>query len=150
MSATGRGALNSRALRGEGEAGATLIEMMVVLGILGLITAVTFPAWMSPLRRVQLYEARAALVGHLRTARADAVRGGAPVTLELAQDGGGYRWERREAVLPVGLIVGGEPRAITFFSDGASSGGVLKISGRGRSLAVEVDPASGLTEAPPG
>jgi general secretion pathway protein H len=149
MSATGSRPAGGRA-GGRPDAGATLIEMMVVLGILGLITAMTFPAWMSPLRRVQLYEARAALVGHLRTARADAVRGGGPVTLELAQDGGAYGWERSRAMLPVGVRIEGDPRAITFFSDGTSSGGALKITGRGRGLTVEVDPASGLTEAPPG
>lgn len=140
MSATG-----SRA-----DAGATLIEMLVVVGILGLVTALVFPAWTGPLRRVQLYEARAALVAHLRTARADSVRGGGPVTLELADDGQSYGWEQSRAVLPSGVGIDGQPRSITFFADGSSSGGALKVTGRGRSLAVEVDPASGLVEAPPG
>lgn len=140
MSATG-----SRA-----EAGATLIEMLVVLGILGLITGLMFPAWAGPLHRVQLYEARAALVGHLRTARADSVRRGEPVTLELADDGRAYGWGQSRAVLPPGVGIDGQPRSIRFFPDGSSTGGALKMTNGARSLAVEVDPASGLVEAPPG
>ncbi|HEX2817816.1 MAG TPA: GspH/FimT family pseudopilin [Phenylobacterium sp.] len=132
------------------DAGATLIEMLVVVGILGLVAVLVFPAWISPLQRVQLYEARAALVSHLRTARADSIRQGAQVTLELTDGGRGYGWEQRRTALPAGVVVDGEPRAITFFADGSSSGGELKVISRGRSLLVEVDSASGLTEAPPG
>ena len=132
------------------EAGATLIEMLVVLGILGLITALVFPAWTSPVRRVQLYEARAALVAHLRTARADSMRGDGSVTLELADDGRGYGWEQSRAALPSGVEIDGQPKAVTFFADGSSSGGALKVTDGRRSLTVEVDPASGLVEAPPG
>lgn len=132
------------------EAGATLIEMLVVVGILGLVTALIFPAWTSPLQRVRLYEARAALIANLRTARADSVRGGGQVTLDLAEDGRGYGWEQSTAVLPAGVGIDGDPRSISFFADGSSSGGVLKVLDRGRTLQVEVDPASGLVEAPPG
>jgi prepilin-type N-terminal cleavage/methylation domain-containing protein len=132
------------------DAGATLIEMLVVLGILGLITALAFPAWRSPLQRVQLYEARAALVSHLRTARAESIRQDAPVTFELTDGGRGYGWGQSRTALPPGVVIDAQPGAIAFFADGSSSGGVLKVSGHDRSLAVEVDPASGLTEAPPG
>jgi len=140
MSATGNRA----------EAGETLIEMLVVVGILGLITALVFPAWISPLQRVRLYEARAALIGHLRTARADSVRGGGAVTLELTDDGRGYDWEQSSAALPMGVGIDGDPRAITFFADGSSTGGALKLTGRGVALTIAVDPANGLVEAAPG
>jgi len=132
------------------EAGATLIEMLVVVGILGLVTGLVFPAWISPLRRVQLYEARSALIAHLRTARADSVRGGDSVTLELSDDGRAYGWEQSRAVLPAGVGIEGEPRAITFFADGSSSGGALRLKDAHRALTIDIDPASGLTEAPPG
>jgi general secretion pathway protein H len=132
------------------DAGTTLIEMLVVVGIVGLVAVLVFPAWSSPLQRVQLYEARAALVSHLRTARADSVRQGVQVALEVTDGGHGYGWEERQTALPAGVIIDGDPATITFFADGSSSGGELKVTGRGRSLSVEVDPASGLTEATPG
>jgi general secretion pathway protein H len=132
------------------EAGATLIEMLVVIGILGLVAGLVFPTWSSPLRRVQLYEARSALVAHLRDARADSVRSGDSVTLELSDDGRAYGWEQSRAVLPAGVGIDGEPRAIAFFADGSSSGGVLRLKDAHRALTIQIDPASGLTEAPPG
>jgi len=132
------------------QAGETLIEVLVVVGILGLITAMVFPAWISPLQRVRLYEARAALIAHLRTARADSVRGDRAVTLELADDGRGYVWEQSSAALPMGVGIDGDPRSITFFADGSSSGGALKLIGRGQVLTLAVDPTTGLVEAAPG
>jgi general secretion pathway protein H len=140
MSATGN----------QAEAGATLIEMLVVIGIMGLVTGLVFPTWSSPLRRVQLYEARSALIAHLRTARADSVRSGDSVTLELSDDGRAYGWEQSRTVLPAGVGIFGEPRVITFFADGSSSGGALHLKDARRALTIDIDPASGLTEAPPG
>ena len=143
MSATGE-----RSSVGGREAGATLIEMLVVIGILGLVTGLVFPAWMAPLHRVQLYEARAALIAHLRTARADSVRGGDTVTLGPADDGRGYGWERFHTSLPGVVAIEGDP--ITFFADGSSSGGSLKLSDPSRTLSVAVDQGTGLVAAPPG
>ena len=140
MSATGR----------RSDSGTTLIEMLVVIGILGLITGLVFPAWTSPLRRVQLYEARAALVANLRAARAASVRGGGPVTLGVTDDGRGYGWSGSRAFLPAPVAIAGEPRSITFFADGSSTGGALKLTERERTLTVEIDPASGLVAPAPG
>ncbi|THD60620.1 GspH/FimT family pseudopilin [Phenylobacterium sp.] len=146
MSATG-----SHPSAGNGpDAGATLIEMLVVVGVMGLVAVLVFPAWISPLQRIQLYEARAALVSHLRDARADSIRQGAPVRLEVTNGGRGYGWEEHRTGLPAGVVIDSDPGTIVFFADGSSSGGELKMSGRRRSLSVSVDPASGLTEAPPG
>ena len=132
MSATGR----------RGEVGATLLEMLVVVGILGMVTALVFPAWVAPLRRIQLYEARAALISNLRTARALSVRGGGPVSIEPAQDGRGYGWAVARVYTPALVSVTGDP--ITFYADGSSSGGTLKLSERERALSVTVDPVTGL------
>jgi len=140
MTATGR----------DREAGTTLIEMLVVIGVMGLIAGLVFPAWIGPLRRVALYEARASLVAHLRTVRADSVRGGTVVSLDLADDGRGYGWEQSRAGLPAGVAVDGEPRSISFFPDGSSSGGALKLTDRNRTLTIAVDPATGLVETSPG
>jgi general secretion pathway protein H len=132
MSATGR----------RGEAGATLIEMLVVIGILGMVTALVFPAWTAPVRRIQLYEARAALVANLRIARAQSVRSGEAVSLEPADDGRGYGWGGARRFLPGTVALAGDP--ITFYADGSSSGGTLKLSGRERAVTVAIDPVTGL------
>jgi general secretion pathway protein H len=141
MSATGDARPTMRRTR---EAGATLIEMLVVIGILGLVTALVFPAWSSPLRGVQLAEARASLIANLRTARAASVRGGEAVRLELTDDGRGYGWSGARVSLPAPVSVDGDPRAITFYADGSSSGGLLTLSERERAVRVAIDPATGL------
>lgn len=133
MSATGR----------RGEAGATLMEMLVVVGILGLVTALVFPAWISPLRRIQLYEARSALVSNLRLARALSVRSGEPVSFALAEDGRGYGWGTTRVYAPAPVSIVGDP--ITFYADGSSSGGGVTLVERERTVSVAVDPATGLT-----
>ncbi len=132
MSATGR----------RGEAGATLMEMLVVVGILGLVTALVFPAWISPLRRIQLYEARSALVSNLRLARALSVRSGEPVSFAPAEDGRGYGWGTTRVYAPAPVSIVGDP--ITFYADGSSSGGAVTLVERERTVSVAVDPATGL------
>jgi prepilin-type N-terminal cleavage/methylation domain-containing protein len=129
------------------EAGYTLIEMLTVMGIFGLIAAVVFPAWINPLQRAQLVEARTALVSNLRLARALAVHEDRPVHFNLANDGHAYRWERSWVMLPPTVSVDGWPRSITFFGDGSSSGGELKLIDRAWRARVAVDPATGLTAA---
>jgi general secretion pathway protein H len=129
------------------EDGATLIEMLVVLGILALITGLVFPAWTGPLQRIALFHARDGLIANLRTARAESIRHGEPVALELADDGRGYGWGLSRVTLPRMVGIAGEPRSIGFFADGSSSGGVLKITGRDGVLAVAVDPATGVAAA---
>jgi general secretion pathway protein H len=136
MSATGRR-----------DGGSTLIEMLVVIGILGLVSALIFPAWISPLRAAQLYEARSALAANLRTARALAIRGGAPVSLELTQDARGYAWGGTRAYLPAPVSITAPDGAIVFFADGSSSGGSLVLSEKQRAVSVTVDALTGLAGA---
>jgi general secretion pathway protein H len=131
------------------DVGATLIEMLVVLGILALITGLVFPAWTGPPQRIALFHARDGLIANLRTARAESIRGGVSVALELADDGRGYGWGLSRVKLPSAVAIDGEPRSIGFFADGSSSGGVLKLAGRDGVLAVAVDPATGVVAASP-
>jgi general secretion pathway protein H len=144
MSATGN----------KNQAGFTLLEMLVVVGIMGLIAALVFPAWISPVRRAQIYEARAALAANLGLARAASVRGNQTVTLELADDGSGYFWESTGAHLPAPVSIEGQPRSVTFYADGSSTGGALTLKEKERAVTVTVDPATGLvrdlTQAAPG
>jgi general secretion pathway protein H len=130
------------------EAGYTLIEMLVVMGIFGLISAMVFPAWMNPLQRAQLVEAQTALVSNLRLARALALHEDRVVHFDLSDDGRAYRWERSWVPMPPTVHVDGRPRSITFFSDGSSSGGQLKLVDRAWQVRVAIDPVTGLTGGP--
>ena len=129
------------------DAGATLLEMLVVLGILGLITGLVFPGVVHPLQRMSQLEARAALAANLRLARAEAARRGHAVVVDLAGDGGGYGWDGALVRLPASLRVDGQSRSIRFFADGSSSGGRLVIRSAARADAVEVSPLGVVTAA---
>src|SRR6202008_694816 len=113
----------------------------------GLVTALVFPAWTSPLRHAQLDEARAALVANLRIARAGAVRGGEPVSLALSDDGRGYGWGAKRVFLPAAVGVAGDPGEVVFFADGSSTGGAFRLFEAKRAVRVDVDAATRLAEA---
>jgi len=139
MSATGRAGIS------EGESGQTLLEMLVVIGILGLVAGLMFPAMVGSLRRAEFDRSRSALVGDLRRARAVAVRGGMPVSLSLSDDGRGYSWNGVAVVLPLRERIGGDP-SVVFYGDGSSSGGSLAIASATRRGVVRVD-AAGIAVA---
>jgi general secretion pathway protein H len=130
-----------------GESGATLLEMLVVLGVLGLITGLVFPSVIHPLQRMTQLQARAALAANLRLARAEAARRGRAVVVDLAGDGGGYGWDSGAVRLPAALRIDGQTRSIRFFADGSSSGGRFWIRDVARAEAVEVDPLGVVTTA---
>jgi general secretion pathway protein H len=121
--------------------------MLAVLGILGLVTGLVFPVWISPLRVAQLYEARAALEANLRSARALAVKTGAPVSLALSEDGRGYAWGGGRAYLPEPVSIAIEPAPITFFPDGGSTGGGVRLAEKDRAVTLSIDPLTGQVEA---
>lgn len=131
------------------DAGATLLEMLVVLGILGLVTAMVFPSVVHPLQRMTQLQARAALAANLRLARAAAARQGHAVIVDLAADGRGYGWQGAAVALPDPLRVEGQARSIRFFADGSSSGGRFWIESGERAEAVAVSP-SGVVQAAAG
>ena len=141
MSATGDGAYGHRA-----DAGFTLLEMLITVGIMVLITGLVFPDLVRPLQRMPLSEAHAALAANLRAARADAARAGRSMTVQAAQDGRSYGWAGRGTPLPEGIRLQGEAPEIVFFADGSSSGGDWKLADARRTLEVSVDPATGVVD----
>lgn len=111
-------------------AGFTLLEMLVVLAVLGLISALAFPA----AERAQLgqrFEGDAAtLEARLHAARAAAIASSAPRVLEPGKLDGGSRVETP-----------GE--SIVFYPDGSARGGALVLSAGRRSRRYTIDPGSG-------
>lgn len=131
MSAAGRGA------------GFTLIEMLVVLAITALITAIAFPSLERAMRSQSFEAAANAIELGLRQARADAVSRGRPVRFALGADrrsvvvGGGA------IAIPDGIVVTLPTQGVAFFGDGTSNGGRIDLVGSGRARRLMVDPGSG-------
>jgi general secretion pathway protein H len=134
MSATGR----------DPQAGATLLEMLVVVAILALIAGLTFPNLPRALDGMTLARAGADLTANLRIARADAAQRGHAVSFEIAEDGRGYGWDEARVALPPPLRIESDSRSIDFFADGTSTGGEFKVLGRVGGLGVTVDPINGV------
>jgi prepilin-type N-terminal cleavage/methylation domain-containing protein len=126
------------------ERGATLLEMMTALAIVGLVSALVFPQLGQASRRAQLARDRSVMVADLRRARADAARTGHSIKLEIADDGTGYDLAGRRIRTFQDERLSGEPPAVAFFPDGSSGGADWILTGRTGRLAAIVEPGAGL------
>ena len=77
--------------------GFTLMEMLLVLGILSLISAVTFPALWSWLEQNQLSQSVESFVLTLSRASAQAANEGVPHAIEFLPNGNKYRTVRLDS-----------------------------------------------------
>jgi general secretion pathway protein H len=137
MSATGR------------PAGFTLIEMLVVLGIAGLIAGLGFPRLQG---QIALQEWRSSVAGAmalLRSARADAIRGGGTTLVSVAPGNRVLRRDGRDNVSLPASVTAAATAPIRFAADGSSNGGTLVITGARRGMVITVAPATGLLQARP-
>ena len=125
-------------------AGFTLIEALVVLAIAGLISGILFPGLRTAMD-AQEFRATAAAAGlALRHARADALRTGQPRRFVAAPDGRAFGVDETTQSVPLALSVQSSPRAILFFADGTSGGGIVRIVGARRTTRFDVMPDTGL------
>ncbi len=141
---------------GRPAAGYTLVELLVVLAILGLITAIALPMFANALPGAELKAAARNLGADMRLARSRAIAGNRDVALSVdlperryAVSGEGpERWLPEEItidVLTARSELEGEdalrPRRarIRFFPDGSSTGGRVSLSRGGRTYHVGVD-----------
>lgn len=127
------------------DAGATLMEMLVVLGLLALATGIVFPNLRRPYETLAAETAGRAVSSDLRNARAEAVRTDRALDFAVSPDGRQYGWGDRRMLLPASVRIAGPAEGIDFAADGSSSGGRLVLSQRGRPrFQVTVDPATGV------
>lgn len=127
------------------DAGMTLIEALVVMGLMTLIATIAFPGIERALSLFQLRETAGALAANLQLARSDSVRSGQEILFTLSSDGKGYSWSEGEVRRAPGHITLRMPsgQSILFYGDGTSSGGTITAAADGREITVLVDEATG-------
>ncbi|WP_179505179.1 MULTISPECIES: prepilin-type N-terminal cleavage/methylation domain-containing protein [unclassified Sphingomonas] len=113
------------------EAGFTLIEMLVTIGIMALGAGLAFPLLQHRLARQGLDTATHDVVLALAKARAQALASGAPVRLD-----------RDQVAVPGGVTITWPRPDTMFYPDGSSSQGAITLSAGAtvRRLPIGVQP----------
>lgn len=125
--------------------GFTLIEALVVLGVVGLVAGLAYPQIDRAMATLQARQARVEVAGGLLQARAQAMRVNRPVALAVTADGTGFSVGTAPAhTLPGAARLDALPDRIWFYPDGSASGGAIGVvTATGRTDYV-VSPRMGL------
>jgi general secretion pathway protein H len=134
----------------DAQAGFTLVELLVVLGLLALVYGMVAPSLGRAIGSSEIRIAARELVAALREARAAAIGGGREVRFVVDGAAGAYGAGQVRRPIPRGFDIAAEvPEsrrlsarvgAIDFYPDGASTGGQVVLAGRGGPrFAVAVD-----------
>ena len=130
--------------RRKGEAGFTLIELMVVLAILALVYAIVFPTVTMFFDRPRTERAGDALATALTEARAEAIARVRSLRFIVEADRRSWRYGDRRGAAPAGTFLdltaaGAIGNGILFYADGTSSGGHIKLRSGEVARIVTVD-----------
>lgn len=131
-------------------AGFTLLELLLVLSILALVTAIALPVLSSPSDGLRLRTTAAEFAASLRLARAAAIARNGPVTVVIDVDrrtieAEGFPKQHFSSDIAVQLTIAEPERAapsrggFRFFADGSSTGGDIVLRLRGMELRLCVD-----------
>lgn len=140
-----------------GEAGFTLLEMLVALVILAAVAALALPAAKNTRSGLELRAAALDLAGTFRTSRAEAIKSNTQRAVTL--DAGSRRYfsdvGSGSRAIPASLGIGFEmPVAektlanggrVRFLADGSATGGTVILKDRRRSAVITVEPLTGAT-----
>jgi general secretion pathway protein H len=131
--------------------GLTLLEVLIVLVLMGVITAFVFPMFGGPVSTSELRGSARALAAGLRMARSEAVseRRETFLTLDVAGKRFKVDDDPREHALPKRAelklftaqndLVNDKVGAIRFYPDGGSNGGRITIASGTRKFDIDVD-----------
>ncbi len=144
---------------GNGTAGFSLLEIVIVLVLMGVAALVIAPNFVAGLGSIRLETATRDLITNMKWARSTAVSEqnvrrviltapetpDAPFSYVLTDE---FERPLRRVELPDGIAFGDPeqlPMLISFYSNGRSSGGVITlVNDRGRKLQIEVSPITGF------
>jgi general secretion pathway protein H len=134
-----------------GDAGVTLLELLIVLMLMALIAAVTIPIFGPGVSTTELRSAAREVAAGLRLARGQAITQRTDAVLELNVATRSF-WvppDPRVHALPAGIelklftaqndIVNDQVGAIRFYPDGGSNGGRVTLAAGERKYDVDVD-----------
>ena len=151
----------TRARGGRGEAGFTVIELIVVLSVLALAYALVAPSVIAVLDRPRLDNAARSVAVSLREARATAIKTFHNTWFTVAPDRRSWRAGGKTGTVAEGFDLSlerltwdgdrsaGRAQAIIFFPDGSSTGGRILLTSRGRTRVVAVEWLTGrVSEGP--
>ncbi|WP_226015752.1 Tfp pilus assembly protein FimT/FimU [Novosphingobium sp. FKTRR1] len=141
MSATGRH--SGHPIADRSEAGFTLLELLVAVGIMALVAGIAFPVLQHRLAARGAEEVAATVRLALAQARGDALASDAPVTLTLAGDGTLLAFGNGRAPLPLPEsrpAIDWPRDGFTFNPDGSARGGRATIDQGVRARRITLDP----------
>lgn len=137
--------------RSDREAGFSLVEMLVVLAILALVAAVTFPVALRTPPGLEIRAAAADVAATLRFVRAEALSRGEDALFSIDVEKRHFWSDKsgRRIALPKGLAVtlttalperiGQDLGRIRFHGDGSSTGGRILLTDGIRTVTIEAD-----------
>jgi len=132
------------------QAGLTLIEILIVLGIIAIVTSIAIPM-INGVSNAEMRSAARQLASGLRLARSEAVSQRRETFLVIDLAGRRFKVDRdtREHALPRNIelklftaqadLVDEKVGSIRFFPDGGSNGGRITLAAGERKFEVDVD-----------
>jgi prepilin-type N-terminal cleavage/methylation domain-containing protein len=133
------------------QAGITLIEMLVVVALIGLIAAVSFPAVSAGLDSIRIASNSDAIAAFLNSAVNRVERRQQPVEITIESRGMVMRSVEpgfeRSLALPEGLRIAGGPRQAVIFPGGAIPRLTVELQNvRGSRRFISIDPITGVPQ----
>ena len=133
------------------ERGVTLLELIIVISLMAILTAVVIPMFGGGVSTTELRGSARQIAAGLRTARSEALAQRRETFLVLDVAGKRFKVDQdpREHKLPSGVdlklftaqndLVDATTGAIRFFPDGGSNGGRITLAAGTRKYEVDVD-----------